>query len=128
MPGTEITCSILGEEALPLLEIRPKSGLYDYFHKYQKGSSKYLVPAPLEEEVAEAISKAGETSFRSLGCRVYARIDFRLDSDGRYYFLEANTLPGMTASSLVPKSAAAAGIDYNELIERILMLSLRDDD
>ena len=123
--GAEITVAVLeGEGALPVLEIRPKSGLYDYFHKYQSGASEYIVPAPLDPPVAGAIGGAAEKAFDVLGCRVYGRVDFRLSRDGRFYFLEMNTLPGMTALSLVPKAAGAKGITYNELVSRILRLSL----
>lgn len=123
--GAEITVAVLeGEGALPVLEIRPKSGLYDYFHKYQAGASGYLVPAPIDDSVAAAIGESAQRAFDLLGCKVYGRVDFRLDSGGNHYFLEVNTLPGMTALSLVPKAAKAAGIDYAELVLRILNLSL----
>lgn len=123
--GAEITVGMLeGEGALPVLEIRPNSGLYDYYHKYQSGASDYLVPAPLDKPVAEAISESARLAFGLLGCRVYGRVDLRLGNDGRHYLLEVNTLPGMTALSLVPKAAKAAGIGYAELVSRILRLSL----
>lgn len=123
--GAEITVAVLeGEGALPVLEIRPKSGLYDYFHKYQSGASEYLVPAPLDAGLASAIGEAAERAFEVLGCRVYGRVDFRLGEDGRFYFLEMNTLPGMTALSLVPKAAKAKDISYRELVSRILRLSM----
>jgi D-alanine-D-alanine ligase len=123
--GSEITVAVLeGEGALPVLEIRPKSGLYDYFHKYQSGASEYLVPAPVDDGIAAAIRESAQRFFDLLGCRVYGRLDFRLGEDGRHYLLEANTLPGMTALSLVPKAAKAAGISYVELVSQILRLSL----
>jgi D-alanine-D-alanine ligase len=123
--GREITQAFLeGVPEAPVLEIRPKSGLYDYFHKYQSGSSEYLVPAPIPSEVAAAIQESARRTVYALGLSVYARIDFRLDNDNNHYLLEANTLPGMTSTSLVPKSLAHVGVDYNELIDRILRLSL----
>ena len=122
--GYEITAAMLEGEDLPLLEIRPKSGLYDYFHKYQHGATEYIVPAPLDKKVSDAISESCRLAFQSLGCRVYGRVDLRLDEDGRHYFLEVNTLPGMTSTSLVPKAAKHLGIDYTELVDRILRLSL----
>ena len=109
---------------LPLLEIRPKQGFYDYENKYQSGATEYLVPAPLDDAVTAAIKKSSATAYRVLGCRGYARIDFRLNDDGQHYFLEVNALPGMTANSLVPKAARAAGIEFPELIDRILRLSV----
>jgi D-alanine-D-alanine ligase len=124
IPGAEITAAVLEGEELPLLEIRPKSGLYDYFHKYQHGATEYLVPAPLDEAVAQAVSESARRAFHTLGCKVYGRVDFRLDEQGRHFFLEVNTLPGMTATSLVPKAAKSAGIGYNELVDRILRLSI----
>jgi D-alanine-D-alanine ligase len=122
--GTEITAAVLEGEDLPLLEIRPKSGLYDYFHKYQHGATEYVVPAPVDAAVAGAIADSAHTAFRALGSRVYGRADFRLGDDGRHYLLEINTLPGMTSTSLVPKAAKHVGIDYTQLVDRILRLSL----
>jgi len=122
--GFEITAAVLEGENLPLLEIRPKSGLYDYFHKYQHGATEYLVPAPVDVGVADAIAESSRQAFHALGCRVYGRVDFRLGEDGRHYFLEVNTLPGMTSTSLVPKAAKHVGIDYTQLVDRILRLSL----
>lgn len=123
--GSEITQAFLeGVPEAPLLEIRPRSGLYDYFHKYQSGSSEYLVPAPVPDDVTAAVQDSARRTVGALGLSVYARVDFRLDRDGNHFLLEANTLPGMTATSLVPKSVKHAGIDYNELVDRILRLSL----
>jgi len=123
--GREITQGFLeGVPDLPVLEIRPKSGLYDYFHKYQSGSSEYLVPAPIEADVAAAVQESARRTFHALGMSGYGRIDFRLDDDGRHYLLEANTLPGMTSTSLVPKACKHVGIGYRDLIDRILRLAL----
>lgn len=122
--GREITAAMLEGENLPLLEIRPKSGLYDYFHKYQHGATEYLVPAPIDPPVADSIAESARRMFHALGCRVYGRVDFRLGENGQHYFLEVNTLPGMTSTSLVPKAARQIGVDYTELVDRILRLSL----
>ncbi|MFH1754998.1 MAG: D-alanine--D-alanine ligase, partial [Candidatus Latescibacterota bacterium] len=107
--GSELTASILGNEVLPLIEIRPKAGFYDYRNKYTSGASDYLVPAPLDEKTTEAVKSSAMQAYRAHGCRAYARVDFRLAKGGEHYYLEVNTLPGMTANSLVPKAAAAAG-------------------
>lgn len=124
--GREITQAYLeGADGIPVLEIRPESGLYDYFHKYQHGSSEYIVPAPLDPEVTAAVQESARRAVHALGLTVYARIDLRLGEDGTHVFLEANTLPGMTSTSLVPKSVKVVGIDYPELVDRILRLSLR---
>ncbi len=123
--GREITQGILeGGPDLPLLEIRPKSGLYDYFHKYQSGNTEYLVPAPVDDSVARATLDAAKRSFAALRLSVYTRFDFRLDPKGRPWLLEANTLPGMTATSLVPKAAAVIGMSYVELCDFIVRRSL----
>ncbi len=122
--GRELTAAILEGTDLPLLEIRPKSGLYDYFHKYQHGATEYLVPAPLDDATAASVVQSAKRAFDIFGCRVYGRVDFRLDKDSAHYFLEVNTLPGMTSTSLVPKAAKKAGISYTGLVERILRLSL----
>lgn len=124
--GTEITVAVLGEEALPALEIRPESGLYDYLHKYTSGRTEYICPAPLDSELARTFADYSVGIYHALGCSVYARVDFRLSAAGEPFLLEVNTLPGMTAQSLVPKSARAAGIEFPELIDRIIRLSLRE--
>jgi D-alanine--D-alanine ligase len=122
--GSEVTAAILDEAELPLLEIRPRSGFYDYRNKYKPGACDYIVPAPLEAKLANAISESAHAAYRALGCRDYARVDLRVSKNGRHYFLEVNTLPGMTANSLVPKAARAAGIEFPELVDRILRLSV----
>lgn len=127
IPGKEITAAILDFCDLPLLEIRPREGFFDYHNKYQAGSCEYLVPAPLDKDAADAIAASSRTAYRALGCRGYARIDFRMNDRGDHVFLEANVLPGLTANSLVPKAARAAGIEFPELIDRILRLSVQGD-
>jgi len=123
--GRELTHAIIEDGPdLPVLEIRPKSGLYDYFHKYQSGNTEYLVPAPIEDAVARRVRESSQRAFDALGLSVYTRFDYRLDASGKHFMLEANTLPGMTPMSLVPKSAAAVGISYVELCDRIVRRSL----
>lgn len=120
--GRELTVGILGDQALPPVEIRPKKGIYDYHSKYTPGMTEYFCPAPLDEEVVAQMQAYALRAFRVLKLRGYARIDFILSRE-QLYCLEANTLPGMTATSLLPKAAAAAGIDYPELCERIVRLA-----
>ncbi|MFA4923366.1 MAG: D-alanine--D-alanine ligase [Ignavibacteriaceae bacterium] len=124
IPGRELTVGILDNEVLPVLEIRPKHNLYDYECKYTKGMSVYIVPAELPELVAAQIKEQTWRAFVSLGCRGYARADFRLNDAGKFYCLEVNSLPGMTATSLLPKAAKAIGISFTELVEKIVNLAL----
>ena len=122
--GREMTVAILEDEALPVLEIIPKSGFYDYKSKYTNGMSEYIVPAKIPKDVFRNIQKQALTAFKSLRCKAYGRVDFRLSVDNIPYCLEVNTLPGMTSTSLVPKMANAVGISFNDLIERIIRNSL----
>lgn len=124
--GRELTVSILGDEVLPVAEVKPIDGFYDYHHKYTPGLADKIVPAPITEKETENIQKLGLLAFKALGCRGYARIDFRMSTEGEFYFLEANTLPGMTQTSLVPKAAKAAGIDFPELLNLIAQIALED--
>ncbi|HEX5726437.1 MAG TPA: D-alanine--D-alanine ligase [Longimicrobiaceae bacterium] len=121
--GRELTVGILGEQALPPVEIRPKKGIYDYHSKYTPGMTEYLCPAPLEEETVAQMQAYALRAFRVLKLRGYARLDFILAKE-QLFCLEANTLPGMTATSLLPKGAAAAGIPFPELCDRIVRLAL----
>ncbi|RMF56219.1 MAG: D-alanine--D-alanine ligase [Calditrichaeota bacterium] len=125
IPGKEVTVSILGNQALPVIEIIPESGLYDYEAKYQTGKTRYEVPANIPDEITQSLQNAALSAARALGCRGYSRVDFRLQEDGAFYCLEVNTLPGMTPTSLVPKAAKAVGISFNELVEKIIQLALR---
>jgi len=122
--GRELTVAILGDQSLPVVEIKPKSGFYDYVHKYTKGFTDYFCPADLPEKLAIDIREKAMIAHKSLGCSVYSRVDFRLNSRGESYCLEVNTLPGMTELSLVPKAAGASGIQFEELLNRIIELSL----
>lgn len=120
IPGRELTVAVLDGKALPILEIVPKSGLYDYESKYTSGKSDYIVPAPMPKEVQFDIQEQAVKAFDAVGCKCYSRIDFRLTEENKAYCLEINTLPGMTNLSLVPKAANAAGISFLELIDRIV--------
>ncbi len=125
IPGAELTVSILGDQPLPVIEIRPHGGFYDYHHKYTKGMTDYLTPAPIEESFALKVQELALETFKSLGCRTFGRVDFRVGEDRIPYCLEVNTIPGMTETSLVPKAAAALGISFKELVARIVELSLK---
>jgi len=124
IPGREITAAIFGAAALPLVEIIPEGGFYDYKRKYTKGTSRYVVPAELDARVTERIMSEGVAAFNALACRDYARVDFRLSPQGEPFCLEVNTLPGMTELSLVPMAARAAGIEFEELVERICAMAM----
>ncbi len=121
--GRELTVGILEGKALPVVEIRPKAGYYDYQNKYTAGMTEYLCPAPLDAKTAESVQLVSEQAHRALGCEVYSRVDVLLDAEEKPWVLEVNTIPGMTATSLLPKGAQAAGIDFPELCERILKAS-----
>jgi len=125
--GRELTVAILGDESLPVVEIRPKSGIYDYANKYTAGRTEYFCPAELPRDIEEELRELARRAHNALGCEGYSRVDFRLDGDGAPFCLEVNTLPGMTATSLVPKAAAAAGMDYTALCERIIALALHPE-
>lgn len=122
--GREIQIAILEDRALPSIEIVPKTGFYDYENKYQPGAAEEICPAPIPADVEERLAQAALTVFQGLGLSVYSRADFIMTEDGSVYFLEINTLPGMTPTSLVPQEAAAVGIGYGELCERIIDASL----
>ena len=124
IPGRELTVAILGSEVLPVVEIVPKSGLYDYQAKYTVGASEYLCPAQLDKQVEVDIREFAQLAYEILGCAGYARVDFRLNPQNELFCLEVNTLPGMTATSLVPKAAKAARISFEGLLERIVKLAL----
>ena len=123
--GHEVTVAILDNQPLPVLEIKPKHNVYDYECKYTSGMSEYIVPAEIPPDTAKQIQEQALAAHISLGCEVYSRADFRLSNDMKPYCLEVNTLPGMTSTSLVPKMAKAVGISFEELIERIIILSLK---
>lgn len=122
--GREVTVGILDDTAHPVLEIKPKHGIYDYECKYTHGMSEYIVPAEIPDEIRKQLQEQSIKAFRALGCSVYGRVDFKLTGDMRAACLEVNTLPGMTSTSLVPKMAKAAGMTFEELIDKIIKLSL----
>jgi len=122
--GREITASVLDGRPLPLVEIIPTNELYDYQCKYTKGKSQYICPAEIPENVADAISKTAARIYEIIGCDGLARVDFIIDHRNQTYFLEVNTLPGMTELSLAPMAAKEAGIDFDALIEKICLGAL----
>jgi D-alanine-D-alanine ligase len=119
VPGRELTVGVLGDEALAVGEIIPRHELFDYECKYTPGMSREIFPAELPEAVTAECQRLGLTAHRALKLAGYSRVDFRLTADGSLFCLEVNTLPGMTATSLLPQSAAAAGIAFPELCDRI---------
>jgi len=124
--GAEFTVGVLGDEALPSIEIRPEGGFYDYKHKYTAGATSYLCPAPISQELEGKLRDLAVKAHRSLGCSVYSRVDFMVNKNQEPYVLEVNTIPGMTETSLLPKAAAQAGLNYAQLCDRILKLSLEE--
>ena len=122
--GRELSAGVLGGEPLPLIEIIPKDSFYDYQHKYQAGWTEEITPARLDAQTTKEIQAIALKGFQALHLAVYARLDFLLDENGVAYCLEANTLPGMTPTSLLPQEAAAAGIDYPDLCCRVVELSM----
>ncbi|MFM8655300.1 MAG: hypothetical protein ACKODZ_11360 [Verrucomicrobiota bacterium] len=121
--GAEMTVGILGEQALPVIEVRPAKGFYDYKNKYTSGATQYLCPAPIPKEKAQELQELALKAHRALGCEVLSRVDIMVDAKGKAYVLEVNTLPGMTDLSLLPKAGRAAGIDFTTQCLRILELS-----
>ena len=123
--GRELTVSVLGERALPAIEILPAEKEFDYAAKYQAGGARELCPAPITEEEQALVGGLALEAHRALGLSVYSRADFILDEAGRAWCLEVNSLPGMTPGSLIPKAAKAVGIDYPSLCEEIVQRSCR---
>jgi D-alanine-D-alanine ligase len=123
--GRETTVGILSDNALPIVEVQPKSGSYDYRNKYTAGNTDYFCPADFDAEVTRAIQEAALGAFRAIGGRDYARVDVMVRASGEPVVLEVNTLPGMTETSLLPKAAAAAGINYAELCQKMVDLALQ---
>lgn len=129
-PGTELTCAVLGDEALPVILIRPLKGDYfDYASKYQQGGAEELCPAPIPDAVRQQVQDVALRAHRALGCAGYSRADF-MWSGGMgpddVLLLEVNTLPGMTPTSLLPQAARAAGLDFDALIARLMELGLAE--
>jgi D-alanine-D-alanine ligase len=122
--GREFSVGVMDQKALPIIEIAPKVGFYDYKNKYQAGSTVETCPASLDDNVTKAIQACAENVYKALRLKTYARMDFRMDKDYNFYCLEANTLPGMTPTSLLPQEAAAVGVGFDDLCEKIVNISL----
>ena len=124
IPGRELTCAVWERsgkvQPLPVIEIAPHSGYYDYTNKYTSGATDYIVPAKLAPEISAHVQAMAVKAHESLGCSGYSRADFRLSPDGQAYILEVNTAPGMTATSLVPKAAKAIGVSMSEFVGEIM--------
>ena len=118
--GREITVAVIERDKkitpLPIIEIAPKHKYFDYEAKYTKGLTEYIVPAVLNGKLAEKINDLAAKTFKALNCKDFSRIDMMIDADENVFILEANTIPGMTETSLLPKAAAAAGIPFDDLI------------
>lgn len=123
--GREFSIGVIDGEALPVIEIIPKSGFYDYINKYQSGRTDEVCPAELDEETTALLQREAVRAYEALQLEAYGRVDFLLDKDGKTYALEANTLPGMTSASLIPQEAKAVGIGYEELCDKIVEVSLK---
>jgi len=123
--GRECTVGILADKPLPIVEVRAKNGVYDYANKYTSGTTEYFCPAPFDQKITDRIQSAALGAFKAIGGRDYSRVDVMVRPNGDPVVLEVNTLPGMTETSLLPKAAAAAGIDYPELCRRMVELALR---
>ncbi len=123
IPGREITVGILGGQepvVLPIVEIKPKEGVYDFAAKYTKGMTDFVVPANLSELVQQQVEHVSVAAYQALKCEGMGRVDLRLSPEGKAYVLEVNTIPGMTETSLLPQAAEANGISFDQLVEKIL--------
>ncbi|MCS1406995.1 MAG: D-alanine--D-alanine ligase [Verrucomicrobia subdivision 3 bacterium] len=123
--GREITVGIVDNEVFPIVEVRPKSGYYDYHNKYTSAATEYACPASFDSQLTEAINRTAKAAFKAIGGGMYARIDM-IVRDQELFVLEVNTLPGMTETSLLPKSAAAAGVPFPDLCHRLAALALEE--
>lgn len=124
--GREIDVAVLDDKSLPPIEIRPKHGFYDYVNKYQAGATVEICPAPIDSDTEKRLGDIALTVHRALGLKAYSRSDYIVNEKGEIYFLEINTLPGMTPISLMPQEAAAVGIGFDELCQRIVDLALAE--
>jgi len=126
--GRELSVPIVEDEVYPVIEIKPKEGFYDYQRKYTKGMTAYDCPADVPEDVRRRIESEALKAYRILGCEGFGRVDLRLGDDGVPYFLEVNTIPGMTETSLVPMGAGARGLSFPRLVDRITLYALKKAD
>lgn len=122
--GRELTVGVLNGRAMGVVEVAPKSGLFDYKSKYTKGLTEYIVPAVIPEETAAEVRRFAEAAFKACACRDYARMDFMLSEKNEAFFLEINTLPGMKDTSLLPMSARCVGLDYTGLVRELVAPAL----
>lgn len=127
--GSEVTVGILGNhdhdlQVLPIIEITSANEFYDYDSKYTQGKCEHIIPARIKEDVQHKVNQIAAAAYRLLRCRGFGRVDFRIDEKGNPFVLEVNTIPGMTAMSLVPDAARAAGISFEQLVDRIVKLAL----
>ena len=118
--GREFSVGVLRGKAMGVVEIRPKSGVYDFTSKYTKGMTEYFAPAPLDAAATAEVQRAAEAAFAACGCRDYARVDFMLSAQGEFFLLEINTLPGMKETSLLPMSARCVGLDFSALVRELV--------
>ena len=125
--GREIDVAVLDGRALPSIEIIPKQGFYDYVNKYQAGATVEICPTPIDPEIERRLGETALTVHNALGLASYSRSDYIVDAKGDIYFLEINTLPGMTPTSLMPQEAAAVGISYEQLCRKIVEMALAED-
>ena len=123
--GREFTVGVMDGKAMPVIEIIPKSGFYDYKNKYQAGLTEEICPAPISGEQTDRIQRLAEQAYEALHLETYARVDFLWGTDDVIYCLEANTLPGMTPTSLIPQMAREEGMSYGELCEKIIRVSMK---
>ncbi|HED03695.1 MAG TPA: D-alanine--D-alanine ligase, partial [Candidatus Fraserbacteria bacterium] len=125
IPGREITVGILAlegrERALPLLELRPKSGFYDYQAKYSAGLTEFIIPAQLDAQTTQHIQGLSLKAHQALGCQGFSRVDLRVTEEGEAFILEVNTVPGLTSTSDLPQAAQAAGLSFAQLVEAMLL-------
>ncbi|MDO4218467.1 MAG: D-alanine--D-alanine ligase [Synergistaceae bacterium] len=123
--GEEVTVPVFEDEsgtpfALPVIHIKPRTGYYDYKNKYTKGATEYICPAEFSTEITQRLQTQAVSAHKALSCNVYSRIDFRLTPSSEIYALEANTAPGMTATSLVPKAAKAFGLEFPQFLQQVI--------
>jgi len=122
--GRELTVGVVGNDTLPVIEIITNEGFYDYEHKYTKGKTVYVCPAEISEDIAEFTQNMAYTAYHALGCKGFARIDFRLDDEGQPWCLEVNSIPGFTSQSLVPMAAKKVGIEFPELCQDLINIAI----